>query len=130
MIMITITIMIIIMIIIMIMIMILIMIMIMIMIMIFVWGFTKYSILHNFHRAFGQRFKLILNFPIFRENGFSLELFNIIFEKSIPKGFFSGKMKKRFRFFDLAPNSLQVTDNGSLTVAAHLSVNCNLTVCP
>ena len=108
-----------------------IMIMIMIMIIIFVSGFTKYPILHNFHRAFGQRFRPILNFPIFRENGFSLELFNIIFENSIPKGFFfRWNEKKDFDFFDLAPNSLQVTDNGSLTVAAHLSVNCNLTVSP
>ena len=76
-----------------------IMIMIMIMIIIFVSGFTKYPILHNFHRAFGQRFRPILNFPIFRENGFSLELFNIIFENSIPKGFFfRWNEKKDFDF--------------------------------
>ena len=29
----------------------------------------------------------ILNFPIFRKNGASLELLNIVFENSLPKGF-------------------------------------------
>ena len=42
-----------------------------------------------------SRFRPILNFPIFRKNGASLELLNIVtvFENSLPKGSF-GEIKK------------------------------------
>ena len=42
-----------------------------------------------------SRFRSILNFPIFRKNGASLELLNIVtvFENSLPKGSF-GEIKK------------------------------------
>ena len=43
--------------------------------------------LHNFHRAFDQveaNFKL----SYFLQKGASLELLNIVFENSLPKGFF------------------------------------------
>ena len=40
------------------------------------------------------RFRLILNIPVFRKNGASLDLLNIVFENSLPKGFFLGEIKK------------------------------------
>ena len=56
------------------------------------------------------RLRPIFNFPLFRKNGTSLELLNIVFENSLPKGFFWSN-KKKFEFFDLAPASryLQTT---------------------
>ena len=51
-----------------------------------------------------SRFRPILNIPVFRKNGASLDLLNIVFENSLPKGFFLVKLKK-FEFFDLAPDS-------------------------
>ena len=45
--------------------------------------------------------KLIFNFPTFRKNETSLELFNIVFENSFPKGFFWCNEKKS-EFFQLA----------------------------
>ena len=50
------------------------------------------------------RFRPILNIPVFRKNGASLDLLNIVFENSLPKGFFFGELKK-FEFFHLAPDS-------------------------
>ena len=52
----------------------------------------------------------IFNFPTFRKNGASLELLNIVFESSFPKGFFWSNEKK-CEFFHLAPYSryLQTT---------------------
>ena len=61
-----------------------------------------------------SRFRSILNFPIFRKNGASLELLNIVtvFENSLPKGSF-GEIKK-FEFFELHGARFSiVTDNGS-----------------
>ena len=49
------------------------------------------------------RFRPILNIPVFRKNGASLDLLNIVFENSLSKGFF-GEIEK-FEFFDLAPDS-------------------------
>ena len=47
-----------------------------------------------------SRFRPILNFPIFRKNGASLELLNIVtvFENSLPKGSF-GEIKKILIFW-------------------------------
>ena len=59
--------------------------------------------LHNFHQAFDQveaNFKL----SYFSQKGASLELLNIVFENSLPKGFFWWN-KKKFKFFNLAPDS-------------------------
>ena len=58
-----------------------------------------------------SRFRPILNFPIFRKNGASLELLNIVtvFENSLPKG-------PKFEFFELHRHGAGfsiVTDNGS-----------------
>ena len=53
--------------------------------------------MHNFHRAFDQveaNFKL----SYFSQKGGSLELLNIVFENSLPKGFFFGGIKKIFNF--------------------------------
>ena len=41
-----------------------------------------------------SRFRPILNIPVFRKNGASLDLLNIVFENSLPKGFFLGEIKK------------------------------------
>ena len=46
----------------------------------------------------------ISNFPNFYQNKNSLELLNIIFEKSSPKGSF-GENKKKFEFSLLSPDS-------------------------
>ena len=43
------------------------------------------------------RLRPILNFPIFRKNGVSLERLNIVFESSLPKGFF-GEIKNNSHF--------------------------------
>ena len=53
----------------------------------------------------------ILNFPMFRKNGASLEFLNVAFEIVYQKGFFFGEIKKKFAFFDVAPDSpyLQTT---------------------
>ena len=64
-----------------------------------------------------SRFRPILNFPIFRKNGASLELLNIVtvFENSLPKGPF-GEIKKKFEFFKLHRHGAGfsiVTDNRS-----------------
>ena len=47
-----------------------------------------------------SRFRPILDFPIFRKKGASLELLNIVtvFENSLPKGSFGG-IKKKLEFF-------------------------------
>ena len=50
------------------------------------------------------RFRPILNFPIFRQNGASLELLNIVFNNSLLKGFYWWN-KKKTEFFYLAPDS-------------------------
>ena len=50
------------------------------------------------------RFRPILNISVFRKNGASLDLLNIVFANSLPKGFFLVKLKK-FEFFDLAPDT-------------------------
>ena len=53
------------------------------------------------------RFRPILNFPIFRKNGASLELSNIVtaFKNSLPKGSF-GENKKKSNFLNcMAPDS-------------------------
>ena len=44
------------------------------------------------------RFRPILNIPVFRKNGASLDLLNIVFENSLPKGFFFGEIKKKSNF--------------------------------
>ena len=44
------------------------------------------------------RFRPILNFPIFRQNGASLELLNIVFNNSLLKGFYWWNKKKRNSF--------------------------------
>ena len=49
-------------------------------------------------------FRPISNFPFFCQNKNSLELFNIIFENSLPKGFFWAN-KKKFEFSALSPDS-------------------------
>ena len=49
-------------------------------------------------------FRPISNFPFFCQNKNSLELFNIIFENSSPKGFFWAN-KKKFEFSALSPDS-------------------------
>ena len=49
----------------------------------------------NSHRP-STRFRAILNFPIFRKHGASLELLNITFENSLPKGFYNELKKIRF----------------------------------
>ena len=43
-------------------------------------------------------------FLFFRKGEASLELLNIVFDNSLPKGFFGGEIKK-YKFFDLAPGS-------------------------
>ena len=43
------------------------------------------------------RLRPILNFPIFRKNGVSLERLNVVFESSLPKGFF-GEIKNNSHF--------------------------------
>ena len=61
------------------------------------------------------RFRPILNFPIFRKNGASLELSNIVtvFKNSLRKGSF-GEIKKKIEFFELHGAGFSiVTDNGS-----------------
>ena len=53
----------------------------------FVFSYERFGIcanLHNFHRAL----RPIFNFPIFRKNGASLELLNIVFENGLLKGCF------------------------------------------
>ena len=40
------------------------------------------------------RFRSILNIPVFRKNGASLDLLNIVFENSLPKGSFLVREKK------------------------------------
>ena len=47
------------------------------------------------------RFRPILNIPVFRKNGASLDLLNIVFENSLKLNL---KLKK-FEFFHLAPDS-------------------------
>ena len=62
-----------------------------------------------------SRFRAILNFPISRKNGASLELFYIVtvFENCLPKGSF-GEIKKKFESFELHGVGFSiVTDNGS-----------------
>ena len=53
--------------------------------------------------SFGKS-RPISNFPNFRQNKNSVELFNIIFENSLPKGSF-GANKKKFEFLLLSPDS-------------------------
>ena len=57
-----------------------------------------YYYYHNFHRTFDQ-VKVDFYFPIFRKNGASLELFNIVFEKKLHQKDFFGEIKKKFEFF-------------------------------
>ena len=49
-------------------------------------------------------FPQISNFSIFRQTGDSLELLNIVFENSLPKGIFLVKEKK-FEFLQLSKHS-------------------------
>ena len=49
-------------------------------------------------------FRPISNFSFFCQNKNSLELFNVIFENSSPKGFFWAS-KKKFEFSALSPDS-------------------------
>ena len=49
-------------------------------------------------------FTQISNFSIFRQTGDSLELLNIVFENSLPKGIFWWK-KKKFEFLQLSTDS-------------------------
>ena len=60
------------------------------------------------------RFRPILNFPIFRKNGASLEVLNIItvFENSLPKWSF-GEIKKIHELHRHGAGFSIVTDNGS-----------------
>ena len=60
-------------------------------------------------------FRPISNFPFFCQNKNSLELFNIIFENSLPKGLFWAN-KKKFKFSALSPDSRKL-----LTTALKLS---------
>ena len=56
------------------------------------------------------RFRPILNFPIIRKNGASLERLNsvTVFKNSLPKGSF-GEIKKKSNFFNcMAPDSRQL----------------------
>ena len=46
----------------------------------------------------------IFNYPTFHKNETLLELLNIVFENSLPNGFFWSN-KKKSKFFDLAPDS-------------------------
>ena len=57
------------------------------------------------------RFTQISNFSIFRQIGESLELLNIVFGNSLPKGIFWQK-KKKFEFLQLS------TDSGKLLTTA------------
>ena len=58
------------------------------------------------------RFRPILNIPVFRKNGASLDLLNIVFENSLPKGFFFGEIKK-IRIFSSGAGFSIFTENGS-----------------
>ena len=42
-----------------------------------------------------SRFRPILNIPVFRKNGASLDLLNIVFKIVYQKGFFFGEIKKK-----------------------------------
>ena len=69
----------------------------------------SYERLENALICIISRFRPILNFPIFRKNGASLELLNIVtvFENSLPKGPF-GEIKKNSNFLNciaMAPHS-------------------------
>ena len=61
-------------------------------------------------------FRPISNFPFFCQSKNSLELFNIIFENSSPKGFFWAN-KKKFEFSALSPDSRKL-----LTTALKLGI--------
>ena len=52
-------------------------------------------------------FRPILNFPIFRKNGASLELLKNVFENSLPKWFF-GEIKKKFDSPSLQTTALKM----------------------
>ena len=58
------------------------------------------------------RFRPILNIPVFRKNGASLDLLNNVFENSLPKGFFFGELKK-FKNFSSGAGFSMFTENGS-----------------
>ena len=58
------------------------------------------------------RFRPILNIPVFRKNGASLDLLNIVFENSLPKGSFFGEIKK-IRLFGSGAGFSIFTENGS-----------------
>ena len=67
----------------------------------------KYRLPFVFCTSVLGTFRPILNFPIFRKNGASLELLNIVtvFKNSLPKGSF-GEIKKKSNFLNcMAPDS-------------------------
>ena len=64
-------------------------------------------------------FRPISNCPFFCQKKNSLELFNIIFENSSPKGFFWAN-KKKFEFSALSPDSRKLLTTALNNASVHL----------
>ena len=73
-------------------------------------------------------FRPISNFPNFCQNKNSLELLNLIFEKSSPKGSFGAK-KKKFKFSLLSPDSSKLLTTALKTLCVTIHVKTALLFC-
>ena len=67
------------------------------------------------------RFTPISNFPIFRENGDSLERLNIFLKIVYQKGFYDER-KKKFEFLQLAPDSRKLLTTALKLIKSRLRV--------